>query len=105
MNQKKITDKLIKFRDDRSWGKFHTAKNLAIENQIEAGELAKLFSWGKNPPENRVAEEIADNAIYLLYLCEKYGFNLEDIILQKIAKNELKYATDIDHADKNCWQV
>lgn len=103
MDQKEITKKLIKFRDDRKWQDFHTPERLSQSAHLEAGELAALFQWGKNPPENRIKEEVADTAIYLLYLCEKYGFVLEDIISQKIAKNEIKYPLNVDPSIKIGW--
>lgn len=39
INLKKIQKKLITFRDEREWQKFHTPKNLAIDISVEAGEL------------------------------------------------------------------
>jgi hypothetical protein len=34
---------LKKFKEDRGWGKFHDAKNLAEAISIEAGELQEHF--------------------------------------------------------------
>jgi NTP pyrophosphatase (non-canonical NTP hydrolase) len=103
LNQKELTKKLIKFRDDRGWKKFHTPERLAQSAHLEAGELAQLFQWGKTPPLNRIKEEIADNAIYLLYMCEKYDIDLDEIINQKISKNEVKYPFGLDHATVHGW--
>ncbi len=85
-----LTRRLIEFRDARNWAKFHNAKDLAIGLSVEAAELNEVFLW--RPPEEadreRVKEELADVAVYVLLLAEKYGFDLEAIIREKIAKNE-----------------
>ena len=100
---KKVIEKLIKFRNERNWQQFHTMERMATSAHMEAGELASLFQWGKTPDPERVKEEVADNAIYLLYLCERYGFDLEDIIMEKIKKNAEKYPADVDHASDKGW--
>ena len=41
----KILDRLIKFREDRGWCKYHTLKNLITAMQIEASELAEPLLW------------------------------------------------------------
>lgn len=101
----KIIEDLIKFRDERNWQYLHTVERLATSAHIESGELAALFQWGKNPRREKVKEEIADTAIYLLYLCEKFNFDLETIILEKIQKNADKYPVGVDHAEKNGWNI
>ena len=40
-----LTRRVIAFRDERGWEKFHTAKNLLMGLGIEVGELAELFQW------------------------------------------------------------
>jgi len=95
----KTIDKLIKFRNDRGWHDYHTEERLANSVHLEAGELAQLFQWGKSPRPERVKEEIADTAIYLIYLCEKYGFDFRSIIDEKIRKNAKKYDTGINPVD------
>ncbi|NCU33561.1 MAG: nucleotide pyrophosphohydrolase [Candidatus Moranbacteria bacterium] len=89
---KDIIEALIKFRNDRDWQKFHTPENLAKSIVIEAAELLENFQWGMDfvNVEN-VKEELADVMIYSLLLCERFGFNLEMIIQEKIEKNRKKY--------------
>ena len=82
---------LVEFRNERNWHGFHTPERLAMAANAEAGELAKLFQWGKRPDPQDVADEIADTGIYLLYLCEKFGFDFETIIRKKMEKNAIKY--------------
>ena len=36
---KKITDKLIEFRNERDWEQFHNPKDLALAINIESSEL------------------------------------------------------------------
>ena len=87
-----IIEKLIKFRDDRNWKQFHTPENLAKSVAIEAGELLEHYQWeNKTVDINGVKEEIADVVSYCLLLCEHYGFDLKEIIEEKIIKNGEKY--------------
>lgn len=93
--EKAITE-LKRFRDEREWAQFHNAKDLAIALSVEATELLETFLW-KGPHEadsERVKEELADVIAYALLLADKYGFNPEDIVLQKIEKNRLKYPVE-----------
>lgn len=90
----KIIDKLKQFIKDRNWEKFHTPENLVKSISIEAGELLELYQWGNDWQEidiKRVKEELADILIYSILLSEKYNFDIEEIILSKIKKNERKY--------------
>lgn len=89
-----IRHKLVKFRDERGWGKHHTPANLAKSIMIEAAELNRLYQWGDEwhqPDMQEIRDEIADIAIYLTYLCIEYGIDLEQAIIDKIEKNAVKY--------------
>jgi NTP pyrophosphatase (non-canonical NTP hydrolase) len=88
-----IIDLIKKFRDDRDWEQFHDAKNLAICLNVESAELLELFLW-KNENEvnsEKVKEELADVLYSAFLLADKYGFNVSEIIKNKIEKNERKY--------------
>jgi len=100
MKIEKITKKLLKFRDDREWEKFHTPKNLAISLSIESAELLECFQWKTDievsemmQTEERIEieDEIADVASYLLLLCESLDIDVYDAINKKIEKNNQKY--------------
>lgn len=65
---KQIIAELIAFRDARGWAVHHNPESLAYALACEAGELLRLWEWGKEPDVVRVAEEVADVAIYCLYL-------------------------------------
>lgn len=94
---KEITAKLIEFRNERNWERFHTPERLAMAAHVEAGELAKLFQWGKNPDSQDAADEIADTGINLLYLCDKLGLDFEGIISKKMEKNAVKYPVGVSY--------
>lgn len=91
--------RIRKFRDDRDWKQFHNPKDLAVSISIEAAELLELFQW-KSAEESarfaadnreRVSEEIADVAIYLVELADITGIDLARAIDAKLEKNARKY--------------
>lgn len=91
-----ITQELLKFRNDRDWAQFHNPKDLALAISVESGELLELFLW-KNATEvkeERVKEELADVLAFAFLLAEKYGFDIKEIVLEKILKNGQKYPVD-----------
>ena len=95
-NIEKLTDALVKFRDERDWEQFHNPKDLAIALNIEAGELLEIYLWktANEADVEKVKEELADVLAYALLIAKHYNFNIEEIVLDKIAKNALKYTTD-----------
>lgn len=89
---KVLINKIKKFNKDRDWEQFHTGENLAKSISIEANELLELFQWSNQPKSiEGLKEEIADIFIYSLMFSEKYGFDIENIILEKLEVNEKKY--------------
>lgn len=91
-----ITEALLKFRNERDWAQFHNAKDLSLAISIEAGELLELFLW-KQPDEvnrDKVKEELADIFAFAFLLAEKYSFDIQQVIQEKIAKNSEKYPID-----------
>ncbi|MBF4487740.1 nucleotide pyrophosphohydrolase [Flavobacterium sp. CSZ] len=91
-----IYDALNKFRNERDWQQFHNAKDLSLAISIEASELLELFLWKKAEEANveKIKEELADVFSFAFLLADKYGFDVKDIILKKIAKNAQKYPVD-----------
>ena len=88
-----VIRELIKFRNERDWEQFHNPKDLSFAINVEAGELLEQFLW-KHPDEanvEKVKEELADVFAYALLLADKYGFDVETIVLDKIKKNAEKY--------------
>lgn len=90
---KKITEALIKFRNERDWEQFHNPKDLALAINIEASELLEEFLWKKaeDAKIEKVKEELADVFAYAFLLADKYGFDVKEIVLDKIKKNGQKY--------------
>jgi NTP pyrophosphatase (non-canonical NTP hydrolase) len=95
-NTDKLTEALIQFRNERDWEQFHNPKDLAIALSLEASELLENFLW-KQPQDadiTKIKEELADVLAYALLIAKHYDLNVEDIVLDKIAKNALKYPAD-----------
>jgi NTP pyrophosphatase (non-canonical NTP hydrolase) len=91
-----IIETLIKFRNERDWEQFHNPKDLALAINVEAGELLELFLWkdSSEADKEKVKEELADVFAFAFLLAEKYGFDVKEIVLEKIKKNAEKYPVD-----------
>ena len=94
-----LIDELVKFRDERNWNQFHNTKDLALAISIEAAELNELFLWktteeSENVDRNKLKEELADVFAFGLLLAGKHGFDVKEIVLEKIAKNGEKYPVE-----------
>lgn len=90
MNQELIRQ-IDRFNKDRDWDQFHSPDNLAKSIAIEAGELLEIFQWDSEGNPERVKEELADVMLFCLQLAMKYDFDIEEIILEKLVANEVKY--------------
>lgn len=92
---KALTLRLIEFRDERDWAKYHSLKNLAINLSVEASELLELFMWSDEPrlPEE-VENEAADTLYALLIFCHEAGIDLGKAMLAKLEHNAAKYPAD-----------
>ncbi len=94
-----VTDKLLKFRKNRDWEKFHNPKDLAISLILEASELLEHFQWKseeevkKHIREHRVdiANELADVFNWILLIAHDLNIDLIQASLKKINKNKQKY--------------
>lgn len=95
----KTIARVIKFRDDRNWRQFHNPKDLALSLTLEAAELLELYQWSGTDLECRdklpkVREELADVLSYCVSLADVYGLDLDEIMNEKIDKNEQKYPVE-----------
>ncbi len=97
----KAKREIIKFAKDRDWDQFHTPENLAKSISIEAGELLECFQWNSKFDKEEVADELADVVNYCILLGNKLNIDLEEIVLSKIKKNELKYPIDKSKGKSN----
>ena len=93
---KVLLDALLKFREERDWEQFHNAKDLALALSIEASELNELFLWKKAEQANpeKVKQELADVIGYAILLAHKYDLDINEIVLEKIKSNAVKYPVD-----------
>lgn len=97
-----LQEHIRKFRDERDWLQFHNHKDMAAALAIEAAELQELFLWkhGAEIEEvattkrERLSEELADVAVYLLELTDNLGIDLGDAVMAKLRKNAAKYPVD-----------
>lgn len=90
--KKETIERIRKFIKDRDWGQFHTPGNLAKSISIEANELLECFQWSDEDYDlEHVKEELADVLVYCQDLLDKLGLDADEIVNDKMTKNELKY--------------
>ncbi|HNZ77214.1 MAG TPA: nucleotide pyrophosphohydrolase [Bacilli bacterium] len=95
MNEK-IISLINNFVRERNWEQFHTGSNLAKSLVLEACELLELYQWSDEVENvNRLADELADVFVYCIQIAEKYKLNIEEIIINKMKKNEEKYPVSL----------
>jgi NTP pyrophosphatase (non-canonical NTP hydrolase) len=91
----------LRFRDARSWRRFHNPKDLVLALAAEAGELCELVLWKdpaalevelrEEPARSRFADEIADVLNLLLLLVDAVGLDLSEAFARKLEANASKY--------------
>ncbi len=97
-----LLKKLMIFRQERNWEKFHKPKDLAMAAAIEAAELMQEFLWQTedevkqkvNANKERFADEIADTVVYLMLLADDLGIDMFQAIENKMRKNAEKYPVE-----------
>ncbi|KAF1080609.1 MAG: hypothetical protein GQF41_3019 [Candidatus Rifleibacterium amylolyticum] len=97
-----LLKKLIIFRQERNWEKFHKPKDLAMAAAIEAAELMQEFLWKSDEEvtvevtnnKQRFADEIADTVVYLMLLADDLGIDMYEAIDSKMKKNAERYPVD-----------
>jgi hypothetical protein len=104
MKQETI-DQILKFRDDRDWKQFHNPKDLAISISLEAAELLEVFQWSAEDVTcsnkiDKIKEELADVANYCVLMADACGLDLDEIIREKIKRNEEKYPIEKSKGNK-----
>ena len=94
MNRETI-DRIRAFTEDRDWDQFHSPSNLAKSICIEAAELLECFQWSDTDYDlAHVKEELADVIVYCQDLVDKLGLDLDEIVNEKMDKNEAKYPVE-----------
>ncbi len=91
-NMKEIVETIIRFRDERGWKNNDRPENLAKSIIIEAAELLENYQWGPEYADLvNVKEELADVMIYAIAMSYDLGFDIEQMIYEKLEKNNHKY--------------
>lgn len=99
---KKLTEKIIKFREERDWKQFHNPKDVAISMSLEVGEFLEHFQW-KSPKEikkhvqshkEELGEELVDVLYWVLLSAHDLDIDLEKAFDAKMKKNNEKYPVD-----------
>ncbi len=103
-NLQELKDFVQRYCEDRDWGQFHNAKDLATALIIESAELLEHFRYKsekeveelfKNPEKREhISEEMTDVLFPLLRLAQKYNVDLADVFKRKMEKNAKKYPID-----------
>lgn len=94
-----LTAAVVRHRDEREWGQFHTPKELAISLCVESAELLGLMQWknGEQLAETvaakrqQIADEMADILHSVLLLSSELEIPLGEALFAKLAKDALKY--------------
>jgi NTP pyrophosphatase (non-canonical NTP hydrolase) len=93
MDIREITEKMHQFVRAQGWyeedsPRPQTLRNLAISLNLEAGEVLEQFQWQEetNDPQ-KLGDELADVALYLLQIASIVGVDLEAAILRKLEIN------------------
>lgn len=96
---KKLTEIIIRYRDERDWKQFHNPKDLALSLVLEAAEVTEHFQW-KNSTEIKayvrtnkddIGEELADVLYWVLLLSHDLGIDIQEALEKKMEKNRTKY--------------
>lgn len=87
------------FVSQRTWHKFHNAKNLSMALAVEAAELMEHYQWltteqtvaGEGYDLDQVTDELADITSYVLALANTLDIDLASAVANKMVKNRRKY--------------
>ena len=104
MKQETI-EQVLKFRDDRNWRQFHNPKDLAISICLEAAEPLEIFQWSAEDVQcedkkDKIREELADVLNYCVLMADVCGLDMDEIVLEKIKRNEEKYPVEKAYGSK-----
>jgi len=94
--------RILAFREERDWARFHTPKDVALSLVLEAGEVLEWMQWrggdelAAHLEANRegVGEELADVLYWTLLLAHDLDIDLADAFRRKMARNAEKYPVE-----------
>ncbi len=99
---KRLTKKIVAFRDRRNWKQFHNPKDLSLSLVLEATEVMEHFQW-KNTKEvedhiknnkAEISEELADVFYWVLLMSHDLKIDIEKALERKIDINDKKYPVE-----------
>jgi NTP pyrophosphatase (non-canonical NTP hydrolase) len=96
---KKLTQKIVEFRDERDWSQFHNPKDLALSLVLEATEFLEIFQWKEGGEIHKTVEkrkkdveqELADVLYWTLLIAHDLKIDLPSALRQKLDANAAKY--------------
>ena len=97
-----LTARVLRHRDERDWGQFHTPKELSVSLVVEAAELLAIMQWKSGDQlrdvvvakREHLADELADVLHSTLLLAADLGVDLGEALEGKLAKDALKYPVE-----------
>src|SRR3989338_5579431 len=104
MDLKMYIQKVKAFNHELDWDQFHNPKDLLLALMSEVGELAECFRWLSEEeiarviadPEKKkkIAEELADIAMYLMTISYKMDIDFSKAIEEKFEKNKKRFTLE-----------
>lgn len=99
---KQLTEKVLRFRDDRNWKQFHSMKDMLISLNLEASELLELIQWKSEEEfssfletnKEAVGDELSDILYWVLLIANDLEVDLVSAFNKKMKKNEEKYPVE-----------
>ena len=96
---KRLTDLIVKFRDERDWQQFHNPKDEAISLALEAAEVLEHFQWKTKEEidayirtnKEDISDELADVMYWVLLMSHDLRIDLVEAFEKKLAKSAEKY--------------
>lgn len=96
-----IKDNIKVLCDERDWGQFHNAKDLAIGVSTEAAELLEHFRFKSEKEieeffkdkskKEEISDELADVLWFIGIFAQKYNIDISEAFDKKIKKFKEKY--------------
>ena len=100
-NISELKEQVDEYIEEREWKKYHNPKDLSFSMVIELAELMEIFQWEDQESIDKmlddeeelekIKDEVADVAIYLLSFCNTADIDLSSTVLNKIEKIKKKY--------------
>ncbi len=99
-----LIDKALKFREERDWKQYHSARNVALSISLEAAELLEIFQWktddeakelvNDSVQRENIADELSDILLYSILMANDLNIDIIKAADKKIDKNAKKYPAD-----------